>query len=85
MMLAYSSLRTFLQMCVKRVAANIVPKLINFEQKQRCMDVAHEMLKTFNDDIYLLKKVITYDDSGMYGYDIETKAKSVQWKAYYYD
>ena len=38
-------------------------KLLNFEQKQCRMDIAQEMLTTFNDDPYLLKKVITGDES----------------------
>ena len=33
------------------------PKLLNFEQKQRGMDIAQLMLTTFNDDPDLLKKV----------------------------
>ena len=33
-----------------------------------------------NDDPDLLKKVITSDESCIYGYDIETKAQSSQWK-----
>ena len=32
---------------MKRAAAKIVPKLLNFEQKQRLMDIAQEMLTTF--------------------------------------
>ena len=40
------------------------------------MDMAQEMLTTFNDDLDLLKKVITGDESWVYGYDIETKAQS---------
>ena len=44
------------------------------------MDIAQEMLATFNDDTDLLKKVITCDESWVYGYDIETKAQSFQWK-----
>ena len=48
---------------MKRATANIVPKLLNFEQKQRRMDVAQEMLTTFNDDPDLLKKVITANES----------------------
>ena len=48
---------------MKREAAKIVKKLLNFEQKQRCMDIAQEMLSTFNDDPDLLKKVITGDES----------------------
>ena len=35
---------------IKRAAAKIVPKLLHFEQKQRRMDIAQEMLMTFNDD-----------------------------------
>ena len=63
---------------MKRATANIVPKLLNFEQKQRRMDVAQEMLTTFNDDPDLLKKVITGNESWVYGYAIKTK--SSQWK-----
>ena len=35
---------------MKRAAAKMVPKLLNFEQKQHRMDIAQEMLTTFNDD-----------------------------------
>ena len=36
---------------MKRAAARIVPKLLSFEQKQRRMDIAQEMLATFNNQI----------------------------------
>ena len=62
-----------------RMAANIVLKLLNFEHKQCRMVTVQEMLKTF--DLNLLKKVITGDESGVSGYDIETKAQSSQWKS----
>ena len=70
---------------MKHAAAKIDPKLVNFEQKQRCMDIAQKMLTTFNDDPDLLKKVITGDESWVCGYDIETKDQSSQWKAFCYD
>ena len=44
------------------------------------MDIAQEMLKTFNDDPDLKKKIISTDESCLYGYDIETKVQSSQWK-----
>ena len=47
------------------------------------MDIAQEMLTTFNDDTDLLKKVITADESWVYGNHIETKSQSSQssqWK-----
>ena len=48
---------------MKRAALKIVLKLLNFEQKQCRMDIAQEMLTTFNDDPDLLKKVITGDET----------------------
>ena len=47
----------------KRAAAKTVSKLLNFEQQERRMDIAQEMLITFNDDPDLLQKVITDDKS----------------------
>ena len=44
------------------------------------MDITQEMLTTFNDEPDLHKKVIAGDESWVYGYDIETKAQSSQWK-----
>ena len=41
---------------MKRAAAKIFPKLLNFKQKQHFMDVAQEMLTMFNDDADLLKR-----------------------------
>ena len=42
------------------------------------MDIAQEILTTFNDVPDLLKKVITGDEKWGYGYDIETKLQSCQ-------
>ena len=65
---------------MKCAAAKFVPKLLNFKQKQRRMNIAQEVLTAFNNDPDLLKKVITGDESWVYGYgyDIETKAQSSQ-------
>ena len=59
---------------MKRVTAKIVPKLKKFEQKQHRMDITQKILTTFYDDLDLLKKVISGNESWLYGYDIETKA-----------
>ena len=67
---------------MKRAAAKIVQKLLNFEQKQRRMDIVWEMLTTFKDYPDLLKKLITGDESRVYGYDIEIKAQLSQRKAF---
>ena len=48
---------------IKRAAAKIVPKLLNFEQKQRRMDIAQEVFRMINDDPDLLEKINTGDES----------------------
>ena len=60
---------------IRERAAKIIPNLQNFEQKQCRMNIVEEMLTAFNDDPNLLRKVITSDESWVYGYDIETKAQ----------
>ena len=65
---------------MKRVAAKFVPKLLNFDQKQHRMNIAQELLNEVNDDPELIKRVITGDETWVYGYDIETKVQSSQWK-----
>ncbi|UYV69441.1 K02A2.6-like [Cordylochernes scorpioides] len=42
--------------------------------------VANEMLDSFRDDPNLLQRVITGDEAWVYGYDVEPKAQSSQWK-----
>ena len=44
------------------------------------MDTPQEMLTTFNGDPDLLKMIGTSNELWAYGYDIETKAQSSQWK-----
>ena len=45
------------------------------------MDIAQEILATFNDDPDLFKKVITRGESWVYGYDIETRIASILMEA----
>ncbi|UYV68987.1 hypothetical protein LAZ67_6001900 [Cordylochernes scorpioides] len=67
-------------MGMRRVAAKFVPKLLNCDQKQHRMNIANEMLDSVRDDPNLLQRVITGDEAWVYGYDVETKAQSSQWK-----
>lgn len=39
------------------------------------------MLNEVNNDADFLKRVITRDETWIYGYDVETKAQSSQWKS----
>ncbi|UYV62855.1 hypothetical protein LAZ67_2002161 [Cordylochernes scorpioides] len=65
---------------MRRVAAKFVPKLLNCDQKQHRMNIANEMLDSVRDDPNLLQRVITGGEAWVYGYDVETKAHSSQWK-----
>ncbi|UYV76633.1 hypothetical protein LAZ67_14001537 [Cordylochernes scorpioides] len=65
---------------MRRVTAKFVPKLLNCDQKQHCMNIANEMLDSVRDDPNFLQRVITGDEAWVYGYDVETKAQSSQWK-----
>ncbi|UYV76679.1 hypothetical protein LAZ67_14001721, partial [Cordylochernes scorpioides] len=65
---------------MRRVAAKFVPKLLTCDQKQHRMNIANEMLDSVCDDPNLLQRVITGDEAWVYGYNVETKAQSSQWK-----
>ncbi|XP_037909777.1 protein GVQW3-like [Hermetia illucens] len=65
---------------MRRVAAKFVSKLLNFDQKNRHMGFAQELLNDVNDGPDMLKRVISGDKSWVYGYDVETKAQSCQRK-----
>ncbi|XP_011859147.1 PREDICTED: putative uncharacterized protein FLJ37770 [Vollenhovia emeryi] len=65
---------------MRRVAAKFVPKLLTIDQKQHRINIATELLDSVRDDQNLLQRVITGDESWVYGYDVETKAQSSQWK-----
>ncbi|PNF21592.1 hypothetical protein B7P43_G12727 [Cryptotermes secundus] len=63
-----------------RVPAKFVPKLLTMEQKQCRLEIAQDMLDNANSNPNFLNTVITGDESWVYGYDLETKIQSSQWK-----
>ena len=58
---------------MRHVAAKFVPRLLTCEQKQHCAEQVH------NDPTFM-SRIITGDESWVYGYDPETKQQSSQWK-----
>ena len=63
-----------------RVCAKFISKLLTAEQKDLRSEIAQDNLEMVSDDENVLKKVITGDESWVYGYDPETKQQSSQWK-----
>lgn len=64
---------------LRRVAAKFVPKVLTAEQKERRLQISDELQVTAENDPNFLKKIITGDESWVYGYDPETKAQSSEW------
>ena len=69
---------------MRKVAAKFVPKLLTFGTNFRLnenlfrqdlrLDAAQAMLNCANQDSQFLKKIITGDETWVYGYDPETKS-----------
>ena len=64
---------------MKRVASKVVPRILSDEQKKKRLDNSKEMLLKIQKNPEFLKRVITGDESWVYGYDPETKQMSSQW------
>ena len=64
-----------------RVAAKFVPRILTADQKQQRVNVCTELRQLASDDETFLSRVITVDESWVYGYDHETKRQSFQWKS----
>ena len=66
---------------MKHVMAKFVSRLLLPEQKEHCAVVASDLIQTATNEPDFLKKVITGDESRVYGYDPKTKAWLFQWKS----
>jgi len=69
------------ELCMHRVAAKFVPRILTADQKQQRVNVCTELRQLASDDEMFLSRVITGDESWVYGYDPETKRQSSQWKS----
>ncbi|GFX85027.1 protein GVQW3 [Trichonephila clavipes] len=63
-----------------RVSAKFIPKLLSDQQKNLRLEIAQDNLEMINSDENFLKKIITGEETWVYGYDPETKQQSSQWK-----
>jgi len=63
------------------VAAKFVPRILTTDQKQQRVNVCTELRQLASDDETFLSRVITCDESWVYGYDPETKQQTSQWKS----
>jgi len=63
---------------MRRVSAKFVPRLLTDDQKENRVEISQELLANANGNENFLKKIITGDETWVYGYDDETKMQSSQ-------
>ena len=56
-----------------------MPRLLTDDQKESHVEISQEPLANANGNENFLKNIITGDEMGVYGYDVETKMQSLQW------
>ena len=62
-----------------RVAAEFVPRLMTSDQQGHCVQGCQGLLDHSENDKEFLSKILTGDESWVYGYEVETKVQSSQW------
>ena len=63
---------------MKPAAARLVPKNLNFLQKERRVEVAKKMLANVADDPTFIKRIITGHETWVYEYDVEIAQQSCE-------
>jgi hypothetical protein len=61
------------------VASKFVPRLLTQDQRGSQVANCQEHLDRASEDENFLKRIITSDETWVYGYDMETKIQSSQW------
>jgi len=64
---------------MRRVSAKFMLHLLTDDQKENHVEISQELLANANGNENFLKKIITGDETWVYGYDVETKMPSLQW------
>ena len=62
-------------------AAKFLPRILTDDQKQQRVNICTELCQLASNDETFLSRVITGDESWVYGYEPETKQQSSQWKS----
>ncbi|GFU44955.1 mariner Mos1 transposase [Trichonephila clavipes] len=65
---------------MRRVSAKFVPRLLTEDQQFQRLATPSDLFQSASDDSEFMKLIITGDESGVCGYDPETKQQSSRWK-----
>ncbi|VVC37893.1 Hypothetical protein CINCED_3A021399 [Cinara cedri] len=63
-----------------KVCAKLVPKNLTPDQKFLRQQVCSDFLEKLKEDPGLMKNIITWDETWIFQYDVETKRQSMHWK-----
>jgi hypothetical protein len=61
------------------VVSKFVPRLLTHDQRDRHIAICQELLDCASEDENCLKRIITGNETWVYGYDVETKMQSSKW------
>ncbi|XP_018307965.1 uncharacterized protein [Mycetomoellerius zeteki] len=81
--IAYGSVQDIVvnDLGLRRVAAKLVPKELNFMQKRDCVDIAKDMISKAESDPTFIKRIITGDETWVYEYDTQSRHQASEWRA----
>jgi len=81
--ISYGSVQNILttDLNMKRVSAKFVPRVLTAEQKQQPLSISLELRDRAAPDSSFLGNVITGDETWVYGYNLEARVQSSQWKS----
>ena len=65
---------------LRRVAAKLVPKELNFMQKRDRVVIAKDMISKAESDSTFIKRIITGDETWIYEYDTQSRHQASEWK-----
>ena len=66
---------------LRRVAAKLMPKDLNFMQKRDRVDAAKDMLSKVDSDPSFIKRIITGDEAWIYEYDTHSRHQASEWRS----
>jgi len=80
--IAYGSIQNIVVngLGLRRVAAKLIPKELNFIQKRDRVVIAKHMISKAESDPTFIKRIITGDETWVYEYDMQSRHQASEWK-----
>jgi hypothetical protein len=81
--LSYRTIQCILadKLNMRHISVKFVPRLLSDDQKAHRISVCRELKQQARDDSNFISNIMTGDETWVYGYDLETKQQSSQWKS----